>query len=411
MKKIKCIKLVTVVGVGALLATSATIFPVLAQKSQVKGLQNATKNLVLDLPQIPELALEEEEGQVENENIITMTQEEEKFFDDLVILMQKSTLLAPLESRELSDEESNRIITLRKKYIDGTIKLQKTLAIGENLEKPYYTLETEMYHYPETVMTDSELLQIIDFNYKRDMAFEKAYKVYVKQVMDKSDIKIPEEDAIKSAKNAIERIYGVELDNMEAKCAFSMGESEDENYWRIIFEPKSLDILREQNKLHWIYIANIDVYSGKVDYVDSYYSLQKDEREKSAERNLEDIIEHKKIAEEILTNKLNAKNIEFQKAYVRKSTQVVSFSKSLYLVYKAEDKYIEMEFLYGSKRMVSLFFFDDPEKLDERISKFQQESIGGINTSTNVEMYDSEGNEITMYEMSEEEYQKTDFRK
>lgn len=179
-----------------------------------------------------------------------MTQEEEKFFDDLVILMQKSTLLTSLKSREISDEESDRIITLRKKYIDGTIKVQKTLPIGENLERPYYTIETEMYHYPETVMTDSELLQIIDFNYKRDMAFEKAYKAHVKQVMDKSDIKIPEEDAIKSAKNAIERIYGVELDNMEAKCAFSTGESEDDNYWSIIFEPKGLDILREQNKLH-----------------------------------------------------------------------------------------------------------------------------------------------------------------
>lgn len=31
--------------------------------------------------------------------------------------------------------------------------------------------------------------------------------------------------------------------------------------------------------------------------------------------------------------------------------------------------------------------------------------------STNVEMYDSEGNEITVYEMDEEEYKKTDFRK
>ena len=30
--------------------------------------------------------------------------------------------------------------------------------------------------------------------------------------------------------------------------------------------------------------------------------------------------------------------------------------------------------------------------------------------STNVEMYDAEGNPITVYEMSEEEYQKTDFR-
>lgn len=38
-------------------------------------------------------------------------------------------------------------------------------------------------------------------------------------------------------------------------------------------------------------------------------------------------------------------------------------------------------------------------------------SVINENISTNVEMYDSEGNEITVYQMDEEQYKKTDFRK
>lgn len=382
MKKNKNLKSIPVIVVGILLLVSATIFPVLAEKSQVKGLENGAKNLEVNLSKIPDVVVDKNQEQVEAGDVITMTAEEEKIFDELVLLQQKSTLLIALENREISETESNRMMELRKKFREGTIKVEKKLPIGGNYEEPYYNPENETYYYPETEMTDKQLLQIIDFNDKRDMAFSKFYEAYIQKAMDNSDIKISEEEAIKSAKDAIERIYGVGLDNMKSTCAFLTNESQNKNSWRVIFEPQNVNVLREQDKLYWMYFVDIDIYSGKVNWIDSYYSNQTEETKESVKVNLNNIDEHKKIAEGVLMDKLNAKNIEFQKAYVRKPGNLFKediINKSLNLVYKAEDKYIEIEFLYGSKRMVSVFFFDDRVKLNERINEVEQESIGSIN--------------------------------
>lgn len=103
-----------------------------------------------------------------------------------------------------------------------------------------------------------------------------------------------------------------------------------------------------------MYFADVDIYSGKVNYVDSYYSNQVEETKESVKVDLNNIDEHKGVVEDVLKNRLNAKNIEFQKAYIRKSGNLFKediISKSLNLVYKVEDKYIEFEILYGSKRM------------------------------------------------------------
>lgn len=384
MKKIKSFKSIPVIVVGIMLLVSATIFPVLAEKSQVKGMENGAKNLKVNLSKIPDLIVEKNQDETKVEDIITMTEEEEKIFDDIVLLQQKSTLLIALENREISETESNRMMELRKKFRTGTIKVEKTLPIGENYEKPYYNPENEKYYYPETEMTDKELLQIIDFNYKRDMAFSKFYNAYIQKVMNKSDIKISEEEAIEAAKNAVERIYKVELDNMKVNCTFDEDEYNNESSWRLIFQPKNMEILKEQEKLYWMYFVKVDIHSGKVEYVDSYYSNQAEETKKSAKADLNNIDEHKDIAEDVLKNKLNAKNIEFQKAYIRKPGTLFKediINKSLNLVYKAEDKYIEFEFLYGSKRMVALFFHDDPVMLNEKINEREQESIGYIITN------------------------------
>lgn len=384
MKKITSLKSIPVIAIGILLLVSATIFPVLAEKSQVKGMENGAKNLEVNLSKIPDLEMEKNQEQIEVKNVITMTEEEEKIFDELVTLLQKSTLMTSPNNRELSETESNRRTELRKQFLEGTIKGENTLPIGENLKEPYFNPKNETYYYPEIEMTDEQLLQIVDFDEKVNMTFSKFYETYIQKVMDNSDIRISEEEAIKSAIDAIERIYGVELNNMKARCSFSVDEHLDEKRWRLIFEPKNMDVLMEQEKLYWMYFAAVDIYSGKVDYVDSYYSDQTDETKESAETDLNHIDDHKKIAEEVLTNKLNAKNIEFQKAYIRKpistipSNKTISFNKSLYLVYKAEDRYVEIEFLYGSKRMVALYFYDDPVKLNERINKVEQQSIGSI---------------------------------
>lgn len=387
MKKDKSFKSIPVIAVGIMLLVSATIFPALAEKSQVKGMENGAKNLEVNLSKIPDLIVEKNQDETKVEDIITMTAEEEKIFDDIVLLLQKSTLLISPKNRELSEVESSRMIELRKMFSEGSIKSGKTLPIGENLEKPYFNPENETYYYPEAEMTDEQLLKIIDFDAKLDRAFSKFYEAYIQNEMENTDIKITEEEAIESAINAVQRIYNVELGNMNVSCTFDADEYHNESSWRIVFQPKNIEILREQEKLYWMYFVKVDIHSGKVDYVDSYYSNQTEETKKSAKVDLNNIDEHKDIAEDVLKNRLNAKNIEFLKAYTRKPGNLFKediISKSLNLVYKAEDRYVEFEFLYGSKRMVALYFYDHPVILNEKINEREQESIGYIITNSQV---------------------------
>ena len=381
MKKFKGFKEVPVIVLGVLLLISAFIFPSVADNIQIKGIEKAGKNLNVNFPKITELVIEERQEETNKEEIITMSDEEERVFDDIVLSIQKSTLPIVPKNRELSESESNRMVELRKKFRAGKIKSNKTMAIGENLKKPYYNPENETYYYPETEMTDEDILQIIVFEEKLDRAFSKFRETYIQGVMENSEPKISEEEAIRSAKEVVGKVYNVELDNMKINCSFDSTGLNNRSYWSIVFTPQNLDTLREQEKLYWTYFSKVDIYDGEVKYVDSFYSNQKAEREGAAETDLNNIEQHKKISEEVLMEKLNMENVEFLKAYVRKPNDLLTHkitSKSLYLVFKTEDKYVEMEFLYGSKRMVALFLYDGPVELNERINEIEETSIGNI---------------------------------
>ncbi|WMM25880.1 hypothetical protein RBU61_04200 [Tissierella sp. MB52-C2] len=382
MKRFKGFKGTPVIVLGVLLLISAFIFPSVADNIQTKGIEKAGKDLNINFPKITELVIEEGQEETNKEDIITISDEEEKVFDDIVLLIQKSTLPIALKNRELSESESNRMVELRKKFKAGEIKSEKTMAIGENLEKPYYNPENETYYYPETEMTDEDMLQIIVFDEKLNRAFSRFRETYIQEVMENLEPKISEEEAIKSAKEIVEKVYNVDLDNMKISCSFDSTGLNNKKYWSVGFQPKNLDTLREQEKLYWIYFTKVDIYDGNVVYVDSFYSNQMSEREGVAETDLNNIEEYKKMSEEILIEKLNIKNVEFLKAYVRKPNNLLPHkitSKNLYLVFKAEDRYVEMLFLYGSKRMVGLSFYDDPVELNERINKIEERSIGNIN--------------------------------
>jgi len=377
MKNIKNHKSIPIITVVMLLLISAIAFPVLAEKFQINGMEKGANNVEVRSSIIQDLVLDKKQNEVK-EDIITMTEEEEKAFDEIVLLLEKSTLLTSQQNRELSESESNRMIELRKKFRAGTIKSKKTLPIGENFEKPYFNPHNETYYYPEEEMTDEQLLQIIDFQEKLDKALAKFWEAYIHNEMGNTDIRITEEEAIKSAKSTIERIFDVELDNMDVKSQFIKDEYKKEKYWGIVFQPKNIDILMEQGKIFWMYFSKVNVYTGKVEFVDTFYSGQIEEVGVSPETDLKNIDDHKRIAEEIIKNKLNGKNIEFLKAYIVKGDSRPLLRRKVYLIYKAENKYVEFEFIYGSKRMMALFFYDNPIRLKEKIDGIDHEAIGSL---------------------------------
>lgn len=94
---------------------------------------------------------------------------------------------------------------------------------------------------------------------------------------------------------------------MEITCKFSVDKYRNEKFWNVNFQPKNLYTLEEQEKLCWMYSAKIDIHRGKVTYIDFIYSNYRQEIKESEETNLDNINEHKKLAEEIFNRQIKSK--------------------------------------------------------------------------------------------------------
>lgn len=80
-------------------------------------------------------------------------------------------------NREYTKEEESRKEALRKEYENGRFP-EGTLTLVENAgqtvdsDQLVYARDTGCFYLPERALTDEELLQILDFNSKRDFALE-----------------------------------------------------------------------------------------------------------------------------------------------------------------------------------------------------------------------------------------------
>ena len=80
-------------------------------------------------------------------------------------------------SREYTKEEESRKEALKKEYENGRFP-EGTLTLVENAgqavdsDQLVYARDTGCFYLPERALTDEELLQILDFNSKRDFALE-----------------------------------------------------------------------------------------------------------------------------------------------------------------------------------------------------------------------------------------------
>ena len=80
-------------------------------------------------------------------------------------------------NREYTKEEESRKEALKKEYENGRFP-EGTLTLVENAgqvvdsDQLVYARDTGCFYLPERALTDEELLQILDFNSKRDFALE-----------------------------------------------------------------------------------------------------------------------------------------------------------------------------------------------------------------------------------------------
>ena len=99
-----------------------------------------------------------------------------------MVQYEQRSLHADRFNREYTKEEENRKEALRKEYEngrfpEGTLTLVKSAGQAVDSDQLVYARDTSCFYLPERALTDEELLQILDFNSKRDFALEQNLNV------------------------------------------------------------------------------------------------------------------------------------------------------------------------------------------------------------------------------------------
>lgn len=132
-------------------------------------------------------------------------------------------------SRDYTDKEREKLKDLNKAYQQGTFPegelRQETTRNSSITDAVYFAQDTSTFYLPERELTDEELLELIDFQTKRDYALMERYEATEgaerKEEQRKSKEKvleeggITEEEAIVMGKEWLQKLYGVSYEGME----------------------------------------------------------------------------------------------------------------------------------------------------------------------------------------------------
>lgn len=146
------------------------------------------------------------------------------------MLLNQDDVQAHQYSRELFKEEKIRMKELEEAYHAGKFP-EQTLSLTDSLEKKSedslcYDTDSGTFYLPKRILTDEELLQIIDFNYTTDYAIAKgsaAQDAKNTRASEESRIKasiqeeggISRQDALKAADVYLKSEFGLSSEDME----------------------------------------------------------------------------------------------------------------------------------------------------------------------------------------------------
>ncbi len=162
-----------------------------------------------------------------------------------VEMMDSQPVGADSYSREYSADEQRRMKELWSRYQEGEFPKGELPQAGSEEEVGNYELcyliTDSSFHLPDRELTDEELLELIDFEVKRNYALQKRYEAeYAEEIAAEEQAReeaaaqavetggITEEEAVASAKAWLQRLYGITGDDMEQNAYFE--ETQDAGY-------------------------------------------------------------------------------------------------------------------------------------------------------------------------------------
>ncbi len=234
-------------------------------------------------------------------------------------------------SREYSADERRRMKELWGRYQEGEFPEGELPQAGSaeeagNYELWYLTTDSS-FHLPDRELTDEELLELIDFEVKRNYALQKRYEEEYadeieadRQAREEAAIQaaeaggITEEEAVASAKAWLQKLYGITGDGMEQNSYFE--ETQDAGYAgsgeKDTYMVNWSDVSGRQ--YYYFYISAQD---GSLVYASYSGSDLADAREKpvTPEEAEEKLPELKAKAEAFLKDKLGADAAAYGESY------------------------------------------------------------------------------------------------
>lgn len=213
-------------------------------------------------------------GRMTSNVLVRMQEMDRKEVEDLNTMIQEQppTVEADSFSRMLTEEEQSRKEVLLEEYTYKARFPQNEVSMMQEelpqpLDKIYYDMQNSKFYLPNRQLTDEELLQIIDFNHKRDYSLQVVNKVEKPEVnmIDINNMEIEEK-----AEYIIENIYDVDAKSLERTVEWY---NEDEDAYEITFVQGNREFYICMGK-ETLNVENVSVNSRK-DF-NSYQVVTKD---------------------------------------------------------------------------------------------------------------------------------------
>ena len=164
-------------------------------------------------------------------------------------------------SRELSDEEKNRLDILMDRYQnEGLFPEGEVYQISDTGEiisdRVCYLPETSSFYLPDEQLSDEQLLELIDFCFKREYSLTTQDITYEYQQVSE----ISEEEAIQLAGQKLESVYGIDTESLNAKVEYEQALDGNHNTFTTDYITFSAD---EDSSEY--YFAVVNLQDGHVD--------------------------------------------------------------------------------------------------------------------------------------------------
>lgn len=162
-------------------------------------------------------------------------------------------------SRPMTEQEIKRRLILDDQYRFDGLRPKQKLPVKAGNHEFYLDQSKATYVLPKRDLTDEEMLQFIDWDYRF------SYVLSLNNVKPQPDQKdITEAEALGKARESVTLLFGVDLSKLEATAFYTKMGLEKNGEWLVSFHPYREGTLRAEGKPYFTYNVLIDPQSGTV---------------------------------------------------------------------------------------------------------------------------------------------------